>query len=161
MTHNRLHVFTIFKCVYNVGVTIINYLFDVFNVRYLWRQLWRQIFMCIYQIETILFYEHCKEYRNFMQSSDVEILRKRTVSADPWVIHPKICGNCNLHIGKSEEIPSLCAVAATFAVIWLRFLLRASWNFSKKCVSYFSFKIHNFEIPTATCLYMTLDIYLL
>ena len=37
MTHNRLHVFTIFKCVYNVGVTIINYLFDVFNVRHLWR----------------------------------------------------------------------------------------------------------------------------
>ena len=52
-----------------------------------------------------------------MQSSGVEILRKRSVSADPWVIHPKICGNCNLHIGKSEEIPSLYAVAATFAVI--------------------------------------------
>ena len=116
-TKNLCEPPTIFKCDYNVGVTIINYLFNVFDVRYLWRQLWRQIFMCIYQIETMLFYEHCKEYRNFMQSSGVEILRKRSVSADPWVIHPKICGNCNLHIGKSEEIPSLYAVAATFAVI--------------------------------------------
>ena len=75
------------------------------------------IYMHISIIETMLFYEHCKEYRNFMQSSGVEILRKRTVSADPWVIHPKICGNCNLHIGKSEEISSLYAVAATFAVM--------------------------------------------
>ena len=29
MTHDPFHVFTIFKCDYNVGVTIIIYLFDV------------------------------------------------------------------------------------------------------------------------------------
>ena len=29
VTHDRFHVFTIFKCNYNVGVTIIIYLFDV------------------------------------------------------------------------------------------------------------------------------------
>ena len=29
VTHDRFHVFTIFKCNYNVGVTIIIYLFDI------------------------------------------------------------------------------------------------------------------------------------
>ena len=34
-------------------------------------------------IKAIFFCEHCKNYRNFNQSTSVEILRKRTVSADP------------------------------------------------------------------------------
>ena len=57
-------------------------------------------------IEMLLFCEQYKKYRNFTQSHVVEILRKWTVSADPWMIYPKVCGNYpmteNLHTRKSE-----------------------------------------------------------
>ena len=93
----------------------------------------------------IFFCEHCKKYRNFIQSPGVEILRKRTVCTDPWVIQQKICGNCllteNLHNRKSEEIPALYAVETTFAIIYLCLLFSAGLNFSTKYISYDSLKI--------------------
>ena len=93
-------------------------------------------------IETMLFCEHCTKYWNFTQSPGVEILHKQTVSVDPWTIHPKTCGNClpteNLHTKKSEEIPALYVVEATFAIIYLCLLFNAGLNFSIKCVSYYT-----------------------
>ena len=87
----------------------------------------------------------CEKFRNFTKSTGVKILRKWTVSAGPWVIHPKICGNCpsteNLHTKKSEDIGALYAVEATFAIIYLWLLFRADLNFSIKYVSYDSLKI--------------------
>ena len=126
-------------------------------------------------IEAMFFCEHCKKYWNFTQSPSVEIHRKWTVYADPWVIHSKICGNCplteKLQTRNSEEISALCAMEGTFAIIYLCLLFSAGLHFSIKYVSYDSFKIffvfpnckkrHNFEIFTTTCFYMILDIYLL
>ena len=71
---------------------------------------------------------------NFTQSPGVEIFRKQTVSANPWVIHPKICGNCP-HTRKSEEILVLHTVEGIFALIYLCLLFRAHWNLA---ISYIS-----------------------
>ena len=86
----------------------------------------------------MFFCEHCKKYWNFTQSPSVEIFRKRA-------IHSKICGHCppteSLHNSKSEEIPVLYAVEATFDIIYLSLLFSAGLNFSIKHVSYDSLKI--------------------
>ena len=88
--------------------------------------------------ELKFFCEHCKKHQNFTQLSGAEILHKRTVSADPWRIHPKICGNCppkeNFHNRKSEEIPTLHAVEATFAIIYMFFIQRRFKFFNKICL---------------------------
>ena len=126
-------------------------------------------------IEAIFFCEHCKNYRNFNQSTSVEILRKRTVSADPQAINTKICGNCppteNLHPKKSENISAFYAVEATFAIVCFCLSFSADLNLLIKYVSDNPLKIifvfpkckkqHNFEISTTTCPCMTLDTYLL
>ena len=82
---------------------------------------------------------------NLTQYPGVVILCKRTVSADKWVIHQNICGNCppteNPHTRESEEIPLLYAVETTFGIIYLCLLFSTGLNFSIKyvsCVSYVS-----------------------
>ena len=93
----------------------------------------RQIFMYIHQISFKWYISV-----NTAKSIGVEILCKQTVFV-------KICGNCllteNLHTTKSEEIPTLQAVEATFAIIYLCLLFSAALNSSIKYVSHDSFKI--------------------
>ena len=147
MTHEQFHVFTIFKCDYNVGITNIIVLFDVLTYFTCFTYFTYLTYLCAYisLVEMMFFCKHCKKYWNFTQSSGVEILRKRTVSADPWVIHPKICGNCppteNLLTRKLEEIPALYAVEATFVIIHLCLLFSAGFNFLIKYVSHDYLKI--------------------
>ena len=92
-----------------------------------------QIFMCIHQISFKWYFPV-----NTAKSIGVEILCKQTVFV-------KICGNCslteNLHTTKSEEIPTLQAVEATFAIIYLCLLFSVGLNSSIKYVSHDSFKI--------------------
>ena len=93
----------------------------------------RQIFMCIHQISFKWYFSV-----NTAKPTGVEILCKQTVFV-------KICGNCllmeNLHTTKSEEIPTLQAVEATFAIIYLCLLFSVGLNSSIKYVSHGSFKI--------------------
>ena len=55
-----------------------------------------------------------ENYRNFTEFPGVEILRKGTVSAEFWVILPKLCGNFafpqNFHIRKIGEITAFYAI---------------------------------------------------
>ena len=92
-----------------------------------------QIFMCIHQISFKWYFSV-----NTAKSIGVEILCKQTVFV-------KICGNCllteNLHTTKSEEIPTLQAMEATFAIIYLCLLFSVGLNSSIKYVSHDSFKI--------------------
>ena len=52
--------------------------------------------------------EHCAKYRNLTLFPGIEILCKRTVSAEFRAIRPKLCGNCtfaqNFHTNKLGEI---------------------------------------------------------
>ena len=86
-------------------------------------------------IETIFFCEHYKNCWNFTQSPSAETLRRPTVFSDPRAICPKICGNYPpteyLHNRKSEIIPALYTVEATFAVIYLFFIQRRFKTFNK------------------------------
>ena len=72
-------IFSIFKCNYNAGVTIIISLFEVVK-----GTLKSDIYVHILNlIKTILkFCEDYKKYWTFTQSISVEIPRKRTFSAD-------------------------------------------------------------------------------
>ena len=89
--------------------------------------------MCIHQISFKWYFSV-----NTAKPTGVEILCKQTVFV-------KICGNCllmeNLHTRKSEEIPTLQAVEATFAIICLCLLFSVGLNSSIKYVSHGSFKI--------------------
>ena len=128
MKHDWFHLFTIFKCDYNVGVTIISYLFDVVEAT-----MTSDVYVHILNlIERCFFCEHFKKYLN-------------CISREPSAIHPKIFRNCppteNLHSKKSEEIPVLYAVEATFAIIYMCLLISAGLNFSIKYVSCHSLEI--------------------
>ena len=61
--------------------------------------------------EPMFFREQWKTCRNFTQYSGADILRKRSVSTDPWVIHPIICENLpptkNLYTSKLEKTAAL------------------------------------------------------
>ena len=61
--------------------------------------------------EPMFFREQWKKCRNFTQHSGADILRKRSVSTDPWVIHPIICENLpptkNLYTSKLEKTATL------------------------------------------------------
>ena len=59
-------------------------------------------------------YFFCEQFKKYLNC----------ISREPSAIHPKIFRNCppteNLHSKKSEEIPALYAVEATFAIIYLQ-----------------------------------------
>ena len=87
--------------------------------------------------------EHYKNTGSY-QSSGTEILCKQTISVDPGVIRPKICGNCppteNLHIRRSSGKWKLCLL---FAIIYMSFIYCrcTGLNFSIKYLPYSSLKV--------------------
>ena len=84
----------------------------------------------------MFFCKHCKNYRDFTQSSGVEILRKRTVSEGPWAIYPenlwKLSADGKLLTRKLEEIPSYSGSGSYVCYYLLLFFIQRRFKFYNK-----------------------------
>ena len=118
MIPNHFYIFTIFKCDYNVGITIWRCLSN-YCIRYL----------CTY------IKSHLDVFQNYIQSASAGILHNYTVSANPWNLW-KLSDDRKPPHQEIEEILANDAVEAAFSIIYLRLLFSSGLNFSIKYILY-------------------------